>query len=220
MISLLAIAALQLPMGQSNLTVQQRPIILTHRELLGYGEVNSFEIPLKTDPSQDTLHMQLFTRQWTRVGGQNRSGESHPGFSFMNNAVAGLDMRFYGDDGSTALPGTWNAHIVGHEWGPTEPASASEFIDPMLWRIECNQDPTCYWGASTYLSGKAYRDDYREYFLEESEPYYQTGKTPGARVHFVSTGWWQDNQGVWDGSHAWPIYVEFEQTTLLYLKWQ
>jgi hypothetical protein len=138
----------------------------------------------------------------------------------MSNAVAGLNMGFYGDDGMVAMPGSWNAHIVGWEWGPTEPAEPSEFLDPSDWSWACDNNPTCYWGAATYNGDKDSRDTWREYYLSEDEPWYQTAKTPGANVHFVTEGFWHDHNGVWDGSHAWPVYVEFEQTTLLYLNWQ
>lgn len=221
MLSLALSAALALggsPLGQSALLPAPRPIVLTYKELLGAGTPRPFQIPQKTHPAQDTLHMALWTRQWSRLGGQNRSGQPHPGFSFMNNAVAGLDMRFEGNDGSAALPGGWNAHFVGHEWGPTEPASPSEWIDPLDWRDECDTNPTCYWGAATYQGDRSYRDTLREYHLHQSDPYYTTGKTPGATVYFTASGWWDGNG--WEGDHAWPLLIEFRQTTVLWLNWQ
>lgn len=196
-----------------------RPIVLSYKALLGETDApQAFEIPHKLDPSQDTLRMRLWTRQWSRLGGQNRSGEQHPGFSFMNNAVAGLQMYFRDAQGYAALPGSWNAHFVGHEWGPTESAEPSEWIAPEHWRDECDDNPTCYWGAATYQGDRSYRDDTRDYWLHEDDPYYTTGKTPGATVYFSTDGWWDGNG--WDGSHAWPVLIEFRQTTVLWLSWE
>jgi hypothetical protein len=206
-----------LPMGSSELVARARPQVLTFKEKLGSGVPRPVRIPAKIDPSHSTLHMALFTRQWSRVGGQNRSGQAHPGFSFGDNAVAGLDMRFEGASGYAALPGSWNGHFVGQEWGPTLPAGPGEWIDQGDWPVRCDEDPTCYWGAATYQGPRSYRDTVREYWIEEGGPYYTEGTTPGATVYFVASGWWDGNG--WDGSHAWPVRIDFTQTTILYLEW-
>ena len=203
--------------------VYRKPIVLTNRELIGNGIPRSFTIPEKTNPSQDTLRVRLFSRQWTRLGGQNRSGQVHPGFDYSPeaHATAGLHQYFLDDNGGTALPYSWNAHIVLFEWGPTQPASPEEWISAEDWEWACENNPTCYWGAATYNASKDHRDEWREYTLSQTGPYahwYQAGKTPGATVHYVPVGFWEG--GAWDGSHAWPIYVKWEQTTLLWLTWE
>ena len=223
-LALLALSPLALagnPLPSSTLassSPRPMPQILTYKELLGHGAPREVRIPHKLDPSQDTLRMRLWTRQWSRLGGQNRSGQPHPGFSFMDNAIAGLDMRFEGASGYAALPGSWNGHFVGQEWGPTEPAASSEWIDAMDWRDECDDNPTCYWGAATYQGPRSYHDTVREYLVPEGTPYYTEGTTPGNTVYFVASGWWDG--GEWDGSHAWPVLIEFRQTTILWLDWQ
>jgi hypothetical protein len=211
-------AAHGLPMGQTALTPRARPQVLSVKERLGDGTPVPVRIPDKLEPSQSTLHMVLWTRQWSRAGGQNRSGQPHPGFSFLNNAVAGLDMRFEGESGYAALPGGWNGHFVGQEWGPTLPAGPGEWIDQSDWPVRCDEDPTCYWGAATYQGPRSFRDTVREYWIEEGGPHYTEGTTPGNTVYFTASGWW-DGAG-WDGSHAWPVRIDFTQTTILYLEWQ
>ena len=207
-----------LPFGQSGLTPAPRPQILSLKETLGNGAPVPVHIPHKTAPGQTTLKMRLWTRQWSRVGGQNRSGQPHPGFGYMDNAIAGLDMRFEGSSGYAALPGAWNGHFVGQEWGPTEPAAPGQWIDQNDWPVRCDDDPTCYWGAATYQGPRSYRDTVRDYEIEEGGPYFTEGTTPGNTVYFTASGWWDGNG--WDGSHAWPVRIDFTQTTILYLSWQ
>jgi hypothetical protein len=217
LLPIVSVQAQNLPMGQSSLAFSQRPQVLSFKEKLGSGVPVPVQIPYKTSPDQTQLHMRLWTRQWSRVGGQNRSGETHPGFGYMNNPVAGLDMRFEGSDGYAALPGSWNGHFVGQEWGPTESASPGEWIDQSDWPVRCEEDPTCYWGAATYQGPRSYRDTMREYVIEEGGPYWTQGTIPGNIVYFTASGWWDGNG--WDGSHAWPVRIDFTQTTVLYLEW-
>lgn len=201
-----------------------KPIILTHRELIGNGVPRAFTIPEKSDPGQTTLQVRLWSRQWTKVGGQNRSGQVHPGFDYTfpinSHATASLHQRFYDEGGGTALPYSWNAHIVLWEWGPTQPASPEEYIDPVDWPWACEGNDTCYWGAATYDGDKSYRDQERNYSITQGDPWYPAAQTPGATVYYIPTLDWHDSQGVWDGSHAWPVAIRWEQTTLLWLWWE
>ena len=209
--------------GLTSAAPRPTPIVLTNRELIGYGIPRTFNIP-DQPPATDTLRVQLFTRQWTRVGGQNRSGQVHPGFDYdlenPSHARASLQQNFYDDDGHAGLPGSWNAHLVLWEWGPTLPASPEEFIDPEDWEWACENNPTCYWGAATYDGAKSHRDNWREYTIQQGSPWYPAAQVPGSTIHYVPTLEWLDYQGVWDGSHAWPVAIRWEQTTLLWLSWE
>jgi len=200
-------------------TPRPKPIVLTNREMIGAGIPRSFTIP--DQPSgTDTLRVQLFTRQWTRLGGQNRSGQVHPGFDYSPEAAAraGLNQFFVDENGMAAFPSSWNAHIVLFEWGPTLPASPSEWIDPQDWPWACESNPTCYWGAATFNGDKDHRDQWREYTIQQGSPWYPAAQTPGAVVSYIPVLWWDG--GEWDGSHAWPVAIEWEQTTLLWLSWE
>lgn len=205
-------------MGQSALLPAPRPIVLTDREDIGFGIPRTFTIPEKTAPGQSVLRMRLVSRQWSKVGGQNRSGSAHQGFDWTSGARVAMYLNFMGDQGETALPWSWNAHFIADEWGPTSPASPAEYIDPADWPELCPTDPTCYWGSQRYLADDQPWTNVRDYALPEDEPWYSTGKTPGARVHFVPIGEWQVPG--WDGSHEWPYRIEFKQTTLLWLAWE
>jgi hypothetical protein len=203
-------------------------IVLSYKEMLGNGVPRQFNIPYKRDPSFDTLNVRLFTRQWTRLGGQNRSNHVHPGFDDpfygenpeLGSATAGLNQYFIDSNGATALPSSWNAHMVLFEWGPTLPApNPADWIPMEDWDWACENNPTCYWGAATYDTNRSFRDTWREYDILESEPWYHPGLQEGNTIYYVPVGFW--NGGEWDGSsHEWPIRIDWRQTTILWLTWQ
>jgi len=52
----------------------------------------------------------------------------------LGSATAGLNQYFIDSNGQTALPFSWNAHIVLFEWGPTLPApNPADWIP--YWKI-------------------------------------------------------------------------------------
>jgi len=218
MIELLALAALNLPMGQSNLCVQRRPIVLTREEEIGYGFVTRFQIP-ERQPNQEILHFDLVHRWWPLIGGQNRSTEVHPGYGGSSGNSVGVQHIFAKDDGTPALPGLFAYCGVGQEWGPTIPATSPEqWVDPEDWPEVCPGNPTCYWGTSAgmYDPNQPYSDEWSHTLFPIGSMYWNVDS--GDWVNYLTEGYW--NIPDWDGSHNWPRKVSWKSTLIIWVYWE
>ena len=204
-----------LPMGQSTLAAPPRPRpALVVQGDAGNGVMGSCVIP-DAPVGSTALRMRAVYTYLALAGGQNRSGAAHPGFQFAGGTSVGVHHYWSGNNGEAVLPGLSAWRAIAVEWGPTQPAEPSEWIDPEEWPDRCDQDPTCYWGPEAF-NPNVPRVAVVDALIPMDSSWWSIA--PGKQVHLLTEGDW--NVASWDGSHAWPYRVKWEESVVLYLSWE
>jgi len=214
MIASLLLAGLPLTGGGlTSVAPRQKPIVLTSGQEVGYGATATFEIPARPE---GTSYLRM-TARWSwfpLVGGQNRSGQAHPGYSTGSGEWVSMKHAFVTDEGDPGLPYMIAYRAIGQEWGPTQPASPGEWIDPEEWPERCASDPTCYWGPQEFNPNEPQRFGATWVI----EPGYYWDAEPGSQITYVTLGHWGVDS--WPGTHEWPRRVSWRSSALLWLSWE